>query len=158
MAEPLALYATTIRPEWIDEYDHMNVANYVLVCDQATYAFWEYVNGGRQLAERGGAEYIILETHVNYLNEVRLGDPVRVTTQLLECDDKRFRIFHTLIHTGEGFVSATNEVKALGFDLNARRIMSFKPDVRARMAELVREHAALPVPEAAGRGIALARR
>jgi acyl-CoA thioester hydrolase len=158
MAEPLTLYSTSIKKEWIDEYDHMNVANYVLVCDQATYAFWEYVNGGRPIEERGGAEYIVLETHVNYLNEVRLGDPVRVTTQLLECDDKRFRIFHTLHHAGENFISATNEVKGLGFDLNARRAMAFRPDVRERMAKLLEDHGRLPFPEAAGKGIVLSRR
>lgn len=157
MAAPLALYETVIKPDWIDLYDHMNVAYYVLICDEATGAFWNHVNDGRSLEQRQGGEMVVLENHVNYVREVRLGDPVRVTTQLLEFDNKRVRLFHTLLHATEGFVSATNEVKAIGFDLNQRRIMSFQPIVQAKLQELWGEHRHLPVPPAAGKGITLGR-
>lgn len=158
MIAPLALYQTRIKPEWIDEFDHMNLAYYVLVCDQATYAFWEHLNDGRTLDERGGAEYAVVETHVNYLREVRLDDPVRVTTQVLGADSKRFHIFNTLSHAGEGFVSATNEVMVLGFDLNERRVRPFKESVQARLDVLLTAHAPLPTPENAGRAIGMPRR
>ncbi len=158
VAAPLTLYETTIRADWIDDFDHMNVANYVLVCDSATYAFWEYVNGGRQQKERGGAEYAVAETHVNYLREVRLGDPVRVTTQLLGADEKRFRLFHTLHHASEDYVSATNEVMALGFDLNQRRILPFSESVQASLQDVLAEHASLPCPANAGHGISMRKR
>lgn len=155
MSDPLCLYETTIQPEWIDEFDHMNLSYYVLVCDHATYAFWEYVNGGSSLAQRGGAEYAIVETHVNYIREVRLGDPVKVSTQLLGCDEKRFRLFHTLYHAGEEFVSATNEVMGLGFDLHARRIRTFQAHVRDRLEALLAQHARLETPPNAGRAIGI---
>jgi len=157
MSGPLALYETVIKPDWIDIYDHMNVAYYVLICDEATGAFWQHVNDGRNLAARQGGELVVLENHVNYLKEVRLGDPVRVTTQLLECDNKRLRLFHTMIHAKEGFVAATNEVKAIGFDLGQRRIMSFQPAVMARLQAVLAEHRQLPQPPAAGKGITLGR-
>lgn len=158
MQEAPTLYETTIKPEWIDYYDHMNVAYYVMVCDEATGAFWKYVHGGADLDQRDGAELVVLESHVNYLKEVRLGDPVRVTTQLLEVDDKRLRLFHTMIHTTEGFVAATNEVKAIGFDLGQRRIMSFRPATRARLQDIWQAHQDLPQPSSAGQGISLKRR
>ncbi|MDY0884853.1 thioesterase family protein [Dongia soli] len=157
MAAPLALYETVIKPDWIDLYDHMNVAYYVLICDEATGAFWNHVNGGRSLEHRQGGEMVVLENHVNYVREVRLGDPVRVTTQLLEYDTKRVRLFHTLLHATEGFVSATNEVKAIGFDLNQRRITSFQPLVQTKLQEVWEEQRHLPVPPAAGKGITLGR-
>ena len=109
----------------------------------------------RRAMTRG--ELVVLENHVNYLKEVRLGDPVRVTTQLLEYDSKRLRLFHTMIHAKDGFVAATNEVKAIGFDLNQRRIMSFQPAVQARLQALLAEHRQLLPPPAAGKGITLAR-
>ncbi len=154
---PLSLYATEIKKEWIDFYDHMNVAYYVLICDEATGAFWDHVNDGRGLAARDGGELVVLENHTNYLREVRLGDPVRVMTQLLEYDNKRLRLFHTLVHATEGFVSATNEVKAIGFDLNQRRIMSFRPAVQARLQTILAEHRQLPMAPEAGKGITLGR-
>lgn len=158
MAAPLTLYETSIKREWIDFYDHMNVAYYVLVCDEATGAFWDYVNDGRGIDRREGAELVVLESHVNYLKEMRLGDPVRVTTQLLEVDDKRLRLFHTMMHATEGFVAATNEIKAIGFDLGQRKIMSFRPPAMARLQTIWQDHQALPQPASAGQGISLKRR
>ncbi len=158
MAEPLTLVETTVKPEWIDEFDHMNVANYVLVCDLATYAFWRHVNGGLELEARGGLEYAVLESHVHYLGELRLGDPLRITTQLLESDDKRFRIFHQLYHAQENFLSATNEIKSIGFDLKQRRVTRFSGDVLKRLSVLQEEHGRLPLPAQAGHGISLAKR
>lgn len=158
MTTALTLYETVIKPEWIDFYDHMNVAFYVLVCDEATGAFWQYANEGRGIEQRDGAELVVLESHVNYLKEVRCGDPVRVTTQLLEVDDKRLRLFHTMIHATDGFVAATNEIKAIGFDLGRRRIMSFRPLTLQRLQAIWQEHQALPQPASAGQGISLKRR
>ena len=158
LAAPLTLYQTTIKPEWIDFYDHMNVAYYVMVCDEATGAFWDHVHDGKTIKERDGAELVVLESHVNYVKEVRLGDPVKVTTQLLEVDDKRLRLFHTMLHATEGFVAATNEIKAIGFDLGQRRIMSFRPAARACLQDIWQEHQSLPQPVGAGQGIALKKR
>jgi len=155
MNEVPILYQTTARPEWIDEYGHMNMAYYPLVCDHATYAFWEDVNAPLGLDQRGGAEYAVVESHVRYLREVRRDDPLGVTTQLLDADHKRFRLFHTLYQTSEGYIAATNEIMALGFDLEARGVMAFNDAVRARLAELLTEHATLPAPQHAGRGIAM---
>lgn len=158
MTEPLRTNDTTIKPEWIDEYGHMNVAHYITVCDQATWAFWRMANDGRDMDERDGHEYVVLETHVHYLDEVLEGDPVHVTTQLLSHDDKRFILFHRMWRDRDGALSATNEVKALAFNLGERRIGSFLPEVRDRLAQIHAEHQALGEPEQAGQGIALKKR
>ncbi|MEM7344230.1 MAG: thioesterase family protein [Chloroflexota bacterium] len=158
MAEPLRLYETRIKPEWIDEFEHMNVAHYITVCDQATWAFWHFVNDDRQMEERDGHEYAIVESHVTYAREVALDEPVYVTTQLLGYDDKRFILFHKLWKAEDDTLSATNEVKGLGFNLNERRIESFLPEVQAKMSDILAEHETLGVPPQAGQGIALKKR
>ena len=157
MTEAPSFYSTRVAAEWLDEYGHMNMAVYVQVCDQATYAFWEHANDGAPLAERGGAEYAVVETHVNYLRELRLDDPLRITTQLLGADDKRMHLFHTLQHAGGGHVAATNEVMALGFNLDSRALAPFTEPVRTRLRKLLAEHRSLALPRNAGRAIAMAR-
>lgn len=152
----LLLHEDKVRPEWVDEYDHMNLAFYVAVCDWGTYKFWELANGGRPLDERDGMEYAVVETHVNYLREVRLGDELIVETQLLGFDRKRFQLFHTLKHKNDGFVSATNEVMALGFNLNARGIQPFAQCVQMKLAKIFEGQRHLPKPANAGRSISLA--
>ncbi len=158
MAELLRLFETKIKPEWIDEYGHMNVAHYITVCDWASYSYWQLMNGGRTIEERDGHEYAILETHVHYQQEVVEGEPVYVTTQMLAHDDKRFIIFHRMYRESDNALSATNEVKGLAFNLNERRIETFLPDVYERMAALQVEHDELERPPEAGAGIVLKKR
>jgi acyl-CoA thioesterase FadM len=152
---PPRTFETSIQPEWIDEYEHMNVAHYITVCDQATWAFWHLVNDDRPMSERDGHEYVVLETHVDYIAELSLGEPVYVTTQLLACDDKRFVIFHRLCRALDDGLSATVEVKGIGFDLGERKIERFLPEVAQAMTRMAAEHADFGIPEQAGRGIRL---
>ncbi len=157
MSQLLELHETVVIEEWVDSFGHMNLANYVAVCDQSTFAFWELVNGNTTQAQREGEEYAVVETHVNYLREVRLGDALKVTTQLLGADEKRFRIFHTMINVADDSVAATNEIMGLGFDLNTRNLSPFNMEVQQRMQGLLEQHAKIPVPKNAGRGIIMQR-
>ena len=153
MTDDLLTYDSVVRPEWIDEFGHLNMAYYVLICDSATFNFWDVVNGDRKLEDRGGSEYAVVEAHVNYLDEVREGDPLRITTQLLAADAKRFRLFHTMYHAEKGYRAATNEVMALGFNLNERGLEVFKEDVQERLQTILARHSKLEQPDNAGRAI-----
>ncbi len=144
---------SVVKPEWIDEYGHLNMAYYVLLCDYATAAFWDRMNEPVTLEERSGAEYAVVETHVNYMDELRVHAPVVVTTQALAADTKRFHIFHSLSHAEEGYLAATNEVMALGFNLNTRAMMEFLPRARTRLEETVLAHSAIERHVNAGRAI-----
>ena len=156
-SQPLVLHRDVVKQEWVDEYDHMNLAYYVLVCDEATYEFWNLVNDNLPLSDRNGMEYAVVETHVNYIQEVRLNDPLVVTTQLIDWDEKRFHIYHELSHANEDFVSATNEVMALGFSLEKRGVQPFSDSVRVKIYELFNSHKRLPRPRNTGRSIGISR-
>ena len=151
--KPLLLHKDVVKPEWIDEYDHMNLSFYVWVCDQATYEFWELANERTALENRDGAEYAVVESHVNYIREVRLNDPLTVTTQLISYDKKRFRIYHELYQSDKGYLSATNELIALGFNLNERRTSEFRDPVQSMLDKIYRHHSLLDLPANAGRSI-----
>ena len=94
--------------------------------------------------------------HVRYLRELHAGDPVRVTFQLLEYDAKRMHYFEQLFHAEEGWLSATSENMALHVDMAARRRPRHFPMSSPRGSQRMKAaHASLPVPEAAGRRIAM---
>lgn len=153
MEEGLFRTEAVVKPEWIDDYGHLNMAFYVLICDMATAAFWDAVNAPKPQAERGGAEYAVVETHVNYLDELREGDAVTVTTQLLAADAKRFHLFHRMYHAGRGYLAATNEVMALGFHLQGRAAMKFVPAAARRLRQMAAAHAALARHRHVGRAV-----
>lgn len=156
---PLKLYETRVKAEWIDEYNHVNIAHYLTICDQANWNFWNWINTPESTIEtRQGHEYVIVENHVNYINELPLDEPIYLTTQLLGADDKRYILFHHVYKAVDDTLSATNEVKCLGFNLNERRIETWQPKVKQRLETIVAAHAELGLPEQAGLGVALKKR
>lgn len=121
-----------VGSDWLDELGHVNFLVYQRIADKGAEAFWVDMWGGRNSAERDGAEYIILETHVRYLSELRLGDAVTIDTVLLACDDKRYQLLHRL-KSGERLACLVETVN-MAFDPNTRRTMVFPDDVKAVLA------------------------
>jgi acyl-CoA thioester hydrolase len=158
VAAPLRLVDGTVRPEWIDEYGHLNMAHYLTICDQANWAFWNWVNAPRQTMDsRDGHEYVIVENHVIYRAELAEGAGFAIETQLTDVDDKRCILFHRVLDAAAALV-ATNEVKCLGFDLRSRRPEPWGSTVAQRLGHVHQAHAALGRPEQSGAGIVLGRR
>lgn len=158
VAAPVRLVHGTVRREWIDEYGHLNMAHYLTICDEANWAFWNWINAPRQTMEaRDGHEYVIVENHVVYRAELADGAPFAIETQLTDHDDKRYILFHRVLN-GRGELAATNEVKCLGFDLGSRRPERWRQVVAERLQRVAQAHAALERPEQSGAGIALHKR
>ncbi len=158
LATPLDRYRDVVRPEWIDHNQHMNVGYYLVVFDFATDEFMAWVGlDGAHRASRAITTFC-LEAHVTYHREVRAGDPLRFTTQLLGHDAKRLHYIHAMYHAAEGWLAATNELMSLHVSHATRRAAPMAPEILARLAAIQRAHDALPRPPQAGRAIGLASR
>ena len=105
---------------------------------------------------RQAPDFFTAEVHLRYVRELHVGDPVRVTFQLLDFDRKRLHTFEQLFHAEDGNRCATSEnMSRLHVDMAARKTASFPAEVTRRLAEMKASHARLPRPEAAGRRIAM---
>ncbi|HWA45816.1 MAG TPA: thioesterase family protein [Hypericibacter adhaerens] len=129
-----------VRTEWIDEFGHMGYLDYQRVSDIATMAFWEEMNGGRGQEARQDNEFAIVDVHVRYLRELRLGDPLKIATRLVGCDLKRFGLLHEM-SSGDK-LCATIGFLCLSFHLGERRVRPFAKDVAARLAAALDPEAA----------------
>lgn len=158
IAAPLCLVHNSVKPQWVDEFQHLNMAHYLTICDQANWAFWNWINAPAQSMElREGREYSIVENHVIYAGELAEGAAFSITTQLCAFDDKRYILFHRVLDAA-GEVAAMNEVKCLGFNLHSRRAEPWCERVSERLAQVHAAHAALAPPPQAGQGIVLKKR
>jgi acyl-CoA thioester hydrolase len=155
---PLDVYRDVVRPEWIDDNHHMNMGYYVVVFDLATDEFmrWVGLDAGHRQAHR--VTTFCLEAHVSYHREVREGDPLRFTTQLLAHDPRRLHYFHAMYHATEGYLAATNELMSLHVGLDTRRAAAMSDAVLARLAEIQAAHDLLPRPPQVGRVMGLGAR
>ena len=143
---------------WIDYNGHLNMAYYNVLLDRAVDQAFALVGIGPGYAEKRRHSVFTAEVHVRYLRELRAGDPVRVTVQLLAYDAKRLHFFEQLFHAAEGWVSATSENMALHVSMDAKKTAPFPDDVRGKLAKMMASHSKLPRPEVTGRGIAMPER
>jgi len=146
-----------IEKEWIDYNGHMNMAYYNVLLDRCTDEAFELIGIGHNYAKERRLTTYTAEVHICYLRELHLGDCVQATLQILDHDDKRIRYFQELRHV-DGWLAATSEDLVLHVDMAGPKVAPLPPDMKERVEAMAKAHAALPVPERAGRSIAIKRK
>jgi acyl-CoA thioester hydrolase len=143
-----------VEPGWIDYNGHLNMAYYNVLFDRAVDEVFELLGCGIDYVKTCRHSCYTAEVHVRYLRELRAGDEVKVTWQLINYDAKRMHYFEQLLH-GEGWLSATSENMSLHVDMNAGKTAPFPAEVAERLAAMKAAHAGLPRPDGIGRRIAI---
>jgi len=136
------IHRETVRPEWIDYNGHMNVAYYNLAFDHALDQLFDTIDVGADYVKRTNNSMFVLEAHVNYLQEVVLGDPLVFELQVLDHDSKRLHLFLQMYHADAGYRAATSEQLAVHVDLDSRRTAVFPEPVMRQIERLSETHRA----------------
>ncbi len=152
------IWEESVRDEWCDYNDHLNVAYYILIFDHATDAFYDSVRLDEAYRAASGCSTFAVEMHTNYIAEVRNGAPVYCTTQLLDYDEKRMHYFHRMFHAEEGYLAATTEVMAVHVDMSVRRVAAMPQALIETLGGLRAAHADIPAPAQQGSVIAIRRK
>ncbi len=155
LAAPLDRHPATVLPDWIDWNGHMNVGYYVVAFDKATDTLCQQFGCGYEYTRDKIGMTFVLEAHVTYDREVKEGDGLRITTQILDHDAKRIHYIHMMYHATEGYLAATNELMLMNIDYASRRSAPWPDFAMARIEKLAAAHAALPRPVQAGRLIGI---
>ena len=144
-----------IEPQWIDYNGHLNMAYYNVLFDRAVDEAYELLGCGLAYLEQTRHSTFTAEVHIRYLRELHAGDPVRVTFQLLDFDNKRMHYFEQMFHAEDGWLSATSENMVLHVDMTAKKTAPFPQILAARLQRMKDAHARLPMPDGVGRRIAM---
>jgi len=152
---PIALPKGKVLPEWLDYNGHMNVAFYVKAFDDALEYVWEGLGLGENYIEEENKTGFTLEMHICYIRELRENDPLRITFQMLEADEKRMHFIMLMFHDEKGYLAASCEQIAIHVDLAKRRAAPYPPFLYENVIALRERHKQLPIPEQVGRLIAI---
>ena len=152
---PFVSSVMRVEDHWIDYNGHLNMAYYNVLFDRAVDEVYELLGIGQDYLKRTNHSTFTAEAHVRYLRELHENDPVRVTFQLLDYDAKRAHYFETLLHAEQGWRSATSETMTLHVDMAAKKVAPFPESALRSLAAMKEAHAHLPVPDGAGRSIAM---
>ena len=149
----------TARPEWIDYNGHLYDGYYAVIFARATDEFLLRIGLTPEVRAQTRHTIYTLETHVRFLREVKQGAVLKVDCQILELDRKRVRVFLTMQDVGRDILAATSEQMLMSIDQSGAEPKSAPwLEESAKVLEaLAKLHAQLPLPDGAGRSIAIKR-
>ena len=149
-SEPLVMAHMQVLPGWIDYNGHMTESRYYFANSETIDAFLRLIGAGMDYVEAGHSFYSA-ETHIRHLGEAKLGDRLIGTVQIISADEKRFRSFVRICKGDE--VVATVEQLCLHVNMAEGKTVPAAPEVWAKLKAIADAHAALPLPEGAGRAV-----
>lgn len=157
MAKPKMILQDTVPEEWIDYNGHMNDADYVRAFSTGVDTFMESIGMSKEYIEQNQYTIYTLETHVCYLDEMKLGETFEVHMQILDFDEKRVHAFFEL-YGDQGKRAATSEQMLMGIDQSTGRPGDFPEDIYAEIEKIKTNHTPDEKPNEVGRVIGIRRK
>lgn len=149
IAAPLDFYRGRVLPAWVDYNHHMTEAAYLTAFGWASDALFSYI-GDDDSYRAAGHSFYTVETHIHYVREVAVHEPIVFETQILGVDAKRVHLLHSMLHGTDGGLLCTAEQMLVHVDMNTARSVAILPDVRAALEAIAAVHATLQPADRAG--------
>ena len=143
-----------VRPEWIDDNGHMNLAYYVVLFDWATDHLWTAIGLGDPFRATGHGTFAA-ESHILFKAELVADEVVQVRSLVLGADEKRLHVAHEMWRVRDGQIAAQQELMFLSVDLGTRRVAPFSAPFARGLQAVAIAHAAAPLPGWTGSRIAM---
>ncbi|MEQ9520265.1 MAG: thioesterase family protein [Parvibaculum sp.] len=156
--KPFKAAIRQVEPQWIDLNGHMNMAYYNLLFDEALDALFTELGVGWDYTQKGEGSFFTAEIHVCYLDELKLGDPVRITFQMLDADEKRLHVFGHMYHADTGLLAATSEQMCIHVNMETRKTAPMPETAISKATQYHKEHEALGRPAQAGSSVGIRRK
>ncbi|MGJ8621622.1 MAG: carnitine 3-dehydrogenase [Yoonia sp.] len=150
LSQPVVTVSRAVPLDWTDYNGHMNEARYLQAFGDATDRMMALVGCDADYIATGGS-FFTAETHIRHLDEVHAGARIRIETQVLLGAGKKMHLFHRMFEDDREL--ATGEHMLIHVSLETRRASEPAPQVAEAMARVAKAHAALPVPQGAGKAV-----
>ena len=136
----MLLKSFVVKKEWVDYNNHMNMAYYVLVFDQALEVALEKFKMGENAAKDLNRSTMVVETNTKYLSEVKQGEKIDVQMTYFDHDKKRLHIKMEMIEKSKKKISATIEWISLYIDLGKRKVTEFEDEKLKIMDKFIKDN------------------
>jgi acyl-CoA thioester hydrolase len=130
-------YRKEIPENYRDEMGHMNVMWYTHLFSQAFDKFGALWAFDWATWKQRGIGSFVLEAHIRYLAEVRVGQHITLRSRALSRSAKRFHYMHFMTIDETGALAATAEQISGHMDMTLRRMSPMAPELCAKFDALV---------------------
>jgi carnitine 3-dehydrogenase len=116
---PVETASRVVPLDWTDYNGHMNETHYLEVISKACDQMMAYLGCDSEYIDNGHS-YFTVENIINYLDEAKSGDRIRVLTQIIVGAGKKLHLHHRLV-SAEDRILATVEQMLIHVSLETRR-------------------------------------
>ena len=134
------LKSEKIIKEWVDYNNHLNMAYYVLIFDQACEVLLEKFKMGAVSAENERRSTMVVETNTRYISEVKKGDEVDIMLTFFDHDKKRLHLSLDMIEKQTNKISASIEWLSLYVNLETRKVTEFENEKVIIMNDFIKQN------------------
>ena len=134
------LKSQKILNKWVDYNNHLNMAYYVLIFDEAWEVILEQFKMGSHSAETTNRSTMVVETNTQYISEVKENDEVDIMLTFFNHDKKRLHLKLEMIEKKTQKLSATMEWISLYIDLDIRKVTEFENEKIKIMNEFIEKN------------------
>jgi len=140
----LPILATTVVPvDWIDFMGHMNVMWYTHLFGRGVLDFFNTVGLTYSYFAENNAGSFVLEQHIRYLAEVRVGENVSVRARALGRSERKLHFMVFLVKEDMNVLAATSEVVTAHIDMSRRRTSPLPDLIAIAFDEFLEMHTKL---------------
>ena len=98
---------------------------------------------------QSGLSYFTVENLIQFRNETHPGEKIYVTTQVLQAEGKKLRMYHEMFRENGDLLCTCNQL-LIHVSLDTRRSCEPGPEMAAKMKALHEAQTKLPKPESMG--------
>ena len=134
------LKSQKIIKEWVDYNNHLNMAFYILIFDQACEVMLKKFKMGADSAENEKRSTMVIETNTKYINEVKEDEEVDIMLTFFDHDKKRLHLSLEMIEKKTKKISASIEWLSLYVNLETRKVTEFENEKIIIMNDFIKQN------------------
>ena len=134
------LKSQKVIKEWVDYNNHLNMAYYVLIFDQALEVMLKKFKMGADYAKNEMRSTMVVETNTKYINEVKEGELVDILLTFFDHDKKRLHLKLEMIEKKTKKISASIEWLSLYVNLKTRKVTEFENEKIKIMDHFIKQN------------------
>ena len=134
------LKSQKVIKEWVDYNNHLNMAYYILIFDEACEVILKKFKMGADSAENEKRSTMVIETNTKYINEVKEGVEVDIMLTFFDHDKKRLHLSLEMIEKKTKKISASIEWLSLYVNLETRKVTEFENEKIIIMNNFIKQN------------------